>query len=84
MERTLISLEPEDKAWLAERARQEGVSMAELVRQAIKRFRSEGGAEPTTTEELLARTAGIARGEQGLRDGLERQRRLRSEWDDRC
>lgn len=84
MVRTLVSLEREDKAWLAERARQEGVSMAEMVRRAVKRFRSEGGTEPPTTEELLARTAGIARGEQEPGDGLELQKRLRNEWNDRC
>lgn len=80
MVRTLISLERDDKAWLEERARQEGVSMAEIVRRAVRRFRSEGGTERPTTEELLVRTSGMTRGE----DGLTLQKRLRSEWNDRC
>lgn len=84
MVRTLISLEREDKAWLEEHARKEGVSMAEMVRRAVRRLRTEAGTEPPTTEELLARTAGIARLRGTAEDGLTLQKRLRTEWDDRC
>lgn len=76
MVRTLISLPQEDKAWLERRAKEEGVSMAEMVRRAIERFRDEPLAEPLTTRDLLARTAGIRTGE----DGLALQKRLRGEW----
>lgn len=81
MVRTLISLPEDDKAWLEERARQDGVSMAEVVRRAIERFRCEphDRASRPTVEELLARTAGIRRGE----DGLTTQKRLRREWPQR-
>lgn len=76
MVRTLISLPKDDKAWLEQRAKAEGVSMAELVRRAIERFRDEAPGEPLSTQDLLARTAGIRSGE----DGLALQKRLRREW----
>jgi len=76
MVRTLISLEQDDKAWLERRAREEGVSMAEMVRRAVHRLRTESGAPPPATEDLLTRTAGIRSGE----DGLTVQKRLRDEW----
>ena len=80
MVRTLISLEAEEKAWLEKRAREEGVSMAELVRRAVRRMRSEGGGEGATTAELLTATSGTIAGE----DGLVVQKRLRGEWDRPC
>lgn len=78
MIRTLINLPEDDKAWLEERAREEGVSMAEMVRRAVERLRADvgDGSAPATTEALLARTAGLRRGE----DGLIVQKRLRAEW----
>ncbi len=41
MVRTALSLETEDKAWLGQKAREEQVSMAELMRRAIRLFRKE-------------------------------------------
>ena len=78
MVRILISLPEDDKSWLQERAREEAISMAEMVRRAIERFRSElgAGAVPASTEDLLARTASLRRGD----DGLALQKRLRAEW----
>ncbi|HEX2164106.1 MAG TPA: CopG family transcriptional regulator [Thermoanaerobaculia bacterium] len=81
MVRTLVTLPDEDKAWLEERAREEGVSMAEMIRRAVHSLRSESPADRLSTQELLARTAGIHR---GGKDGLAMQRRLRREWDGRC
>lgn len=74
MIRTQISLTDEDKSWIERRAKEEGVSIAEIVRRAIRHFRSQ-----PPTRELLARTAGIRTGE----DGIARQRRLRGEWPNR-
>jgi hypothetical protein len=78
MQRLIVSLEAEEKDWLARRSREEGVSMAELIRRGVRKLReadSLPGPEPAF-DELLAATAGIWTGA----DGLEHQRRLRSEW----
>lgn len=78
MVRTVISLDVQDKAWLDERARREGVPMTELIRRAVRLLRSlpEPEAEPTT-EELLEQTRGVWR----HADGLTYQGRLRDEWE---
>lgn len=77
MIRTIISLDPEDKAWLDRRAKQERTRMAVLVRRAIRRFREQCGPERSDFDRLLRDTAGTwKRG-----DGLAYQRRLRREWD---
>ncbi len=75
MVRTVISLDPEDKAWLDAKARAERISMTELVRRAIRRLREE--EREVSFEELLGRTAGTWT--EG--DGLEYQIRIREEWD---
>jgi hypothetical protein len=74
--RTLISLDPEDKRWLDRKAEEEKVSMTQLVRTAIRRYREELEAEAPTLDRLLEETAGILQGE----DGLAAQFRLRGEW----
>jgi hypothetical protein len=73
MTRTIISLEPEEKLWLEQRAQAQGVSMARLVREAIRRLRQQ---EQVSLEEVLKETSGLWR--KG--DGLAYQRRLRKEW----
>lgn len=80
MPRTLINLDPDDKAWLDREARKRHVPMTELARQAIRSYRvhEESRSRPTL-QAALARTAGIWR--HG--DGLAWQRRLREEWDHR-
>jgi len=75
--RTLISLDPEDKLWLDRKAEEENVSMTQLVRTAIRRYREERETEAPTLDRLLEETAGILKGE----DGLAVQLRLRGEWD---
>lgn len=80
MPRTVISLEPEDKEWLDRRAKRERVSMTEIVRRAIRRYRQESGNDPDhDIHELLRRSQGSWRGG----DGLEYQDRIRQEWDNR-
>jgi hypothetical protein len=73
MTRTIISLEPEEKAWLERTAQARGVSMARLIREAIGRLRQQ---EDVSFEDLLDQTRGLWR--HG--DGLAYQRRLRQEW----
>jgi hypothetical protein len=73
MTRMLISLEENDRHWLEQRARETGVPMSEVVRQAI-RLAQENSQKSMT--DLLASTQGLWR--QG--DGLRYQRRIRREW----
>ena len=73
MTRMILSIEDHDKAWLERRAREEKVSMAELIREAVRRMRK---ADQQTREQTLKATQGIWR--DG--DGLRYQRRLRREW----
>lgn len=75
MPRTVINLDPDQKAWLDRQAALRGVAMTELVRQAVREFRAREEARPSFRE-LLERTSGIWR--QG--DGLDYQRRIRDEW----
>jgi hypothetical protein len=79
MIRTLISLDDEDKRWLDRKAKEEGMTMAQVVRTAVGRYREqcEREAAQPSIEELLRRTSGIR---QGL-DGLDAQQRLRDEWE---
>ena len=75
MRRTVINLEPEQKAWLERQAALRGVPMTELVRQAVRDFRAREDARPSL-EHALQRTAGIWRDGHGL----DYQRRIRAEW----
>jgi hypothetical protein len=77
--RTIISLDPDDKAWLDRKARQERTPMARLVRRAIQRLRQESDSNPSRFDVLLRETSGIRK----FGDGLAVQRRLRREWDRR-
>lgn len=79
MIRTLISLEPDDKAWLERKARQERIPMTRLVGRAIKRMREESESKPSRFNLLLRETSGI----QKFGDALAYQRKLRREWDRR-
>ena len=78
MIRTIISLDPEDKHWLDRKAEEENVTMTELVRQAIRRYREECEVASPPLERLLAETSGLWRQE----DGLEYQQRLRQDWEE--
>ena len=79
MIRTIISLDPEDKAWLDRQARRERAPMTRLVRRAIQRLRTESESNPSRFDLLLRETSGLRK----FGDGLKYQRRLRGEWDRR-
>ena len=79
MVRTIVSLDPDDKAWLDRKARQERTPMTRLVRRAIQRMRAESEANPSAFEGLLRATSGLRK----AGDGLAIQRKLRGEWDKR-
>ncbi len=79
MSRTIISLDDEDKAWLAEHARHENVPMTEIVRRAIRRMRDEERTQEAFSA-ALRDTSGIW--PQG--DGLAYQQAMRDEWKGRA
>ncbi|MEP7354648.1 MAG: CopG family transcriptional regulator [Acidobacteriota bacterium] len=73
MTRMILSLEEQDKAWLERQAKSLNVSMAEVVRVAVRRMRD---AEDKSMAEVLKATRGIWKNG----DGLKYQQKLRSEW----
>jgi len=78
MVRTVIALEADDKAWLDRRAAEQGISMTEVVRQAVKLLRqTEQAPTAPSYDHLLDRLVGTWR--QG--DGLQWQHALRDEWE---
>ncbi len=80
MVRTIVTIDELDKNWLLKEAKREHVSMAELIRRAVKKYRTDSSHkdEPLSLDDLLQQTRGIW--SQG--DGLEYQNRVRSEWND--
>lgn len=79
MPRTVIHLEPEDEAWLLREARSRGLSVAALVREAIRFWRLQSKCQPVAgLADALRRTSGCWK--QG--DGLAWQERLRAEGED--
>jgi len=64
MVRTVVSLDERDKKWLDRKAREQGVAMTTLVRQAIRDLRMRRGgainAEPAF-DEILRLTKGTWR-----------------------
>jgi hypothetical protein len=79
MIRTIVSLDPDDKAWLDRKARQERTPMTRLVRRAIQRLRQESESNPSPFDRLLRETSGLRK----FGDGLAYQRKLRREWGSR-
>ncbi|MCC6563126.1 MAG: ribbon-helix-helix protein, CopG family [Xanthomonadales bacterium] len=78
MAKTLINLDPDDKAWLDREAKRQRLPMTELVRRAVQGYRlREQSRRKPSLQTALERTAGLWK--QG--DGLRWQRRLRDEWD---
>jgi hypothetical protein len=64
MVRTVVSFDEHDKKWLDRKAREEGVTMTTLVRQAVRNLRMKGVSarvsEPAF-EEILRMTKGTWR-----------------------
>lgn len=77
MTRTIISLDPDDRAWLMRKAKQERTPMTELVRRAVRQFRRQSGSLTSPFDQLLSETTDLWK--QG--DGLAYQRRSRRDWD---
>jgi hypothetical protein len=80
MVKTLISLEEKQKKWLDSLAKEKGVPMAYLVREAVAEYMVHGShprPQKPDLKELIRRTAGGWKGE----DGLKYQLKIRQEWD---
>ena len=75
MPRTVISLDEKDKRRLDRKAVEEGVSITELIRQAVRRMRSE-----EQKGRLSASLCGRQRALVQEKMGLMIQKRLRNEW----
>ncbi len=83
MVRTLISLDEKDKSWLDRKARQSRVSMADVVRQAIRAYREKEGSRNTAKGLLESGVVGLWKGRRdssreaslarSLRLGLEKR-----------
>jgi hypothetical protein len=79
MARTLINLDPKDKDWLDREAKARAVPMTELVRQAVRAFRTrEENLGDTDLQSVIRETAGI----WTVGDALDYQCRMRDEWDE--
>lgn len=76
MIRTIISLTPDEKRWLEQRARLENVSAAALIRSLIAERRQDSQQAAGPGDDLLVRTSGIWH----QAEGLEYQRKIRAEW----
>ncbi len=77
MVRTVVSISEEDKAWIDRRAKEEGVTMTEVVRRAVRFYRGFHDSPDAEFTSLLESTAGVWR----AGDGLDYQRRTRDEWE---
>ncbi len=77
MTRSIITLDPDDRAWLMRKAKQERVPMTELVRRAVRQFRRQSGPTTLGFDQVLGETAGLW--QHG--DGLAYQKRARRDWD---
>jgi len=74
--RTIISLDSQDKQWLARKARRKRTTIAALVRDAVRRARAQDERQAPSLDGLLAKTSGLRSGS----DGLAEQQALRDEW----
>ena len=60
MQRTIISLEPEYREWLADQAQREHVPQTEVVRRALRLYREKSESQaPQSFEELARLTCGL-------------------------
>lgn len=78
MPRTVVELTTSEKSWLDREAERRRVSLADLVRLAVRDFRLRHTTPEPAGElrDVIARTAGIRQGA----DGLEFQKQMREEW----
>ena len=75
--RLVVTLPPEEHAWLAKQSYERDESMAEVVREAVAEYRSQNEKQEKV-KALLEATFGIRKSSE---DALETVRKLRAEWD---
>ncbi len=75
--RTIITLPEEDKAWLEGYSKTRNISMAEAIRQGIRKLKE--SMQQDNYRNVLNQTKGMWQ----AGDGLVYQKKIRSEWDDR-
>lgn len=73
----IITVPEEDKAWLTSYSKANNISVAEAIRQAIRKLKN--GSEIETYRALLESTRGTWMNEEGLKY----QEKIRSEWGSR-
>jgi hypothetical protein len=74
--RTIIDFPKDQRAWLAKKAKEKGVSVAEAARQALR--------EVQEAEQKHAKFMSLIKKVQGTwtnGDGLAWQQKMRAEWD---
>ena len=72
--RIIITLPEQDRTWLESYSKAYDISMAEAIRQGIKRLRQ------ATTDDTYSRIVDKTKGIWKKGDGLEYQQTIRSEW----
>lgn len=78
MIRTVISLDENEKAWLDRVSKTQKVSLAELIRIAIKEYhQSNRNLDRSDFDQILEKTKGIWSEEEGL----IYQDKIRDEWE---
>ena len=78
MIRTIISLNPDEKHWLDAMAKKKHLSMAAVIRNAIKAYRLHHTNDvQSDIDILLSKTKGIWKHQ----DGLNYQLTIRDEWE---
>jgi len=75
--RMIITMSEEDRVWLEGYSKAHKVSIADAIRQGIKRLKESQGRR--IYEKVVKETRGLWK--KG--DGLKYQRKLRSEWESR-
>jgi Arc/MetJ-type ribon-helix-helix transcriptional regulator len=75
--RTIITLSEEDKTWLSSYSKAFNISVAEVIRQGVRRLRESEKTEGY--RKLVEDTSGI----WNKGDGLKFQSHIRSEWKSR-
>ena len=76
MVRTIVTMDESDKRWLDQYSGQQGQSVAQTIRLAIKEFQKK--MRVGNYQKILDRTFGILKDKE---DSVKFIRKLRAEWD---
>ena len=80
MIRTVISIDDDEKLWLDRKAKEEGTTMTEVVRQAIRQYRM-GGRKSAGRGKTYAEILQLSKGTWTQGDAVAWVRKLRAkEW----